>query len=108
MDHCLSIKHINVSKQLHYKQQNNFNQIHSLSIEWNLIRLGGSAHGIVTKTVHKTLSMSLFVCLNWALCSYFQSDLLQSYIISNLLPLLHASLAFLVLISLIVQDFKSK
>ena len=28
-----------------------------LSIEWNLIRLdvGGPAHGIVTKTVHKTL-----------------------------------------------------
>ena len=24
-------------------------------IEWNLIRLGGHAHGIVTKTVHKTL-----------------------------------------------------
>ena len=27
----------------------------SLLIEWNLIRLGGHAHGIVTKTVHKTL-----------------------------------------------------
>ena len=27
-----------------------------LSIEWNSIRLGGPAHGIVTKTVHKTLS----------------------------------------------------
>ena len=27
----------------------------SLSIKWNLIRLGGPAHGIVTKTVHKTL-----------------------------------------------------
>ena len=26
-----------------------------LSIKWNLIRLGGHAHGIVTKTVHKTL-----------------------------------------------------
>ena len=26
-----------------------------LSIEWNLIRPGGPAHGIVTKTVHKTL-----------------------------------------------------
>ena len=26
-----------------------------LSIEWNSIRLGGPAHGIVTKTVHKTL-----------------------------------------------------
>ena len=26
-----------------------------LSIEWNLIRLGGPAHGLVTKTVHKTL-----------------------------------------------------
>ena len=26
-----------------------------LSFEWNLIRLGGLAHGIVTKTVHKTL-----------------------------------------------------
>ena len=26
-----------------------------LSIEWNLIRLGGPAHGIVAKTVHKTL-----------------------------------------------------
>ena len=27
-----------------------------LLIEWNLIRLGGHAHGIVTKTVHKTQS----------------------------------------------------
>ena len=25
------------------------------SIKWNSIRLGGPAHGIVTKTVHKTL-----------------------------------------------------
>ena len=27
-----------------------------LCFEWNLIRLGGPAHGIVTKTVHKTLT----------------------------------------------------
>ena len=26
-----------------------------LSIEWNSIRLGGPAHGIVTKTVYKSL-----------------------------------------------------
>ena len=26
-----------------------------MSIEWNWIRLGGPAHGIVTKTVQKTL-----------------------------------------------------
>ena len=26
-----------------------------LSFEWNSIRLGGPAHGILTKTVHKTL-----------------------------------------------------
>ena len=26
-----------------------------MSIEWNSIRLSGPAHGIVTKTVHKTL-----------------------------------------------------
>ena len=26
-----------------------------MSFEWNSIRLGGAAHGIVTKTVHKTL-----------------------------------------------------
>ena len=26
-----------------------------LSIKWNSIRLSGPAHGIVTKTVHKTL-----------------------------------------------------
>ena len=26
-----------------------------MSFEWNSIRLGGPAHGIVTKTVHKTL-----------------------------------------------------
>ena len=26
-----------------------------LSMEWNSIRLSGPAHGIVTKTVHKTL-----------------------------------------------------
>ena len=30
-------------------------QILLLSFEWNLIRLGGPAHGIVTKTVCKTL-----------------------------------------------------
>ena len=28
-----------------------------LLIKWNLIRLGGHAHGIVTKNVHKTHSM---------------------------------------------------
>ena len=27
-----------------------------LLIKWNLVRLGGHAHGIVTKTIHKTLS----------------------------------------------------
>ena len=27
----------------------------ALSIEWNSIRLSGPAHGIMTKTVHKTL-----------------------------------------------------
>ena len=27
-----------------------------MSIKWNSIRLGGPANGIVTKTVHKTLS----------------------------------------------------
>ena len=26
-----------------------------LSIEWNLIKLGGPTYGIVTKTVHKTV-----------------------------------------------------
>ena len=26
-----------------------------VKLKWNLIRLGGQAHGIVTKTVHKTL-----------------------------------------------------
>ena len=26
-----------------------------LSFKWNSIRLGGPAHGIVTKTIHKTL-----------------------------------------------------
>ena len=30
-----------------------------LSIEWNSIRLGGPVHGLVTKTVHKTLPGSL-------------------------------------------------
>ena len=29
--------------------------VHLLSFEWNLIRQGGPAHEIVTKTVHKTL-----------------------------------------------------
>ena len=29
--------------------------LHVLSIEWNLIRLGGPAHRILNKTVHKTL-----------------------------------------------------
>ena len=27
----------------------------TFSIKWNSIRLGGPAHGIITKTVHKTL-----------------------------------------------------
>ena len=27
----------------------------SLSIKWNSMRIGGPAHGIVTKTAHKTL-----------------------------------------------------
>ena len=31
------------------------NIVVSLSFDWNSIRLGGPAHGIVTKTVHKTL-----------------------------------------------------
>ena len=35
---------------------NNSQNITFLSIEWNSIRLGGPARGIVTKTVHKTLS----------------------------------------------------
>ena len=26
-----------------------------MSIKWNFIRLGGPAHGVVTKTVHRTL-----------------------------------------------------
>ena len=30
-------------------------QLSFLSWEWNSIRLGGPAYGIVTKTVHKTL-----------------------------------------------------
>ena len=29
--------------------------LYLLSIEWNMIGLGGHAHGIVTNTVHKTL-----------------------------------------------------
>ena len=29
--------------------------LYLLPFEWNSIRLGGPAHGIVTKTVHKTL-----------------------------------------------------
>ena len=29
---------------------------HDTPTEWNLIRLGGHAHGIITKTLHKTLS----------------------------------------------------
>ena len=29
--------------------------MNSLSFEWNSTRLGGAAHGIVTKIVHKTL-----------------------------------------------------
>ena len=31
------------------------NKYHQVPIEWNSIRLSGPAHGIVTKTVHKTL-----------------------------------------------------
>ena len=32
--------------------------LQSLSMKWNLIRLGGPTQGIVTKTVHKTLPVS--------------------------------------------------
>ena len=34
---------------------------HSLSIQWNSIRLGGHAHGIGTQTVHETLPASIFL-----------------------------------------------
>ena len=37
------------------RKQCRFRKSSLLSFEWNSIRLGGSAHGIVTKTVHKTL-----------------------------------------------------
>ena len=37
-------------KNEHVDESNTF-----LSLEWNSMRLGGPAHGIVTKTVHKTL-----------------------------------------------------
>ena len=32
-----------------------YNHVFSLSFKWNLIRLGGPSHGIVTKTVHKVV-----------------------------------------------------
>ena len=42
-----------------------------LSIEWNYMRLGSRAHGLGTKTVHKTLPGSLFVCLKLDLGQLF-------------------------------------
>ena len=38
-----------------FKYQTTYYHSSLLSFKWNLIRLGGPAHGILTKTVHKTL-----------------------------------------------------
>ena len=46
---------INTNRKLSRKRKKNC----SLSIEWNSIRLGGPVHGIVPKTVHRTLQGSL-------------------------------------------------
>ena len=45
------------SVKVHRKDQSvkDFTSECLLSIKWNSIRLGGPAHGIVIKTVHKTL-----------------------------------------------------
>ena len=44
------------SKIVSEEKQKNFDHVvNSLSMEWISIRLGGPAHRIVTKTVHKTL-----------------------------------------------------
>ena len=57
-----------------------------LSIEWNWIKIDGSAHGIGTKTVHKTLPVSFFLSVsNWVLCSYLQSNTLLDLQKSSLL-----------------------
>ena len=81
-----------------------------LSIEWNSTRLGGLAHGIVTKTVHKTLPQSAFFPrLKLEPCdSHFQSNLLLIYR-SSLLPPLHI-FTWIVLVSMlsIIWDFISE
>ena len=50
-----------------------------LSTKWDSIRLGGPAHGRVTKTV-TTCCQGLFcMCLELGLVQIFQSDLFQIY-----------------------------
>ena len=40
---------------LHFRALSHLTTTTLLSFEWNSIRLGGPTHGIVTKSVHKTL-----------------------------------------------------
>ena len=41
--------------QRKYQRMTQIDFRYLLSIEWNSIRLSGPSHGIVTKTVHKTM-----------------------------------------------------
>ena len=50
-----------------------------------------TVHWIVTETVHKTLSGSLFVCLKLVLCSRFQSNLFKIIRRSSVWPPLQVS-----------------
>ena len=49
-----------------------------LSLEWNSMRLGGHAHGIVTKTVHKTLPGGGKIISKWHYVDRSKSALLPA------------------------------
>ena len=80
-----------------------------MSIEFHSIRLGGLARGIVIKTVHKTLSESLVVCVKLVLVQEFTIKISFKFTGAVVFYLLFMHpLAILVSISANVQDFESK
>ena len=85
------------------------NGLEFLSIEWNLIKLDDPTHGIVTKTVHKTLTGHFF-CLfrTWpitVIVSQISSKFTGEVVYYQFcIPLL----MFSVLMLSIAQDLRSK
>ena len=82
---------------------------HSLSIQWNSIRLGGHAHGIGTQAVHETLPASIYCLSKTGLCVVISSHISFQFIkevVSYLFCM--TLLSFLVSMLLIVRDFKLK